>query len=776
MRSIGERPARAVLATFAKTKVARAARRESLCFINRYSDSSLVNALLNKQTHPVSPPPRHPHANMSAMSDGTGQATPNDPAKGGRSLDEALKTRIRETYAALRDSTPGFTTRRAQSQMIGVVSRALGTSGGVGVIEAPTGVGKSLGYLTAGVPIALAAGKKLVISTGTVALQAQLVERDIPAFLKATGITASVALAKGRTRYLCTRNVAELQGEAASQESMFGDEGALYERPLTPADTALATRLARLFTDSQWNGDLDAAPEQVSPTLRSRITTNAAGCAGRRCSYASQCPVLKARSNVREAQIVVTNHALLLSTLALGDNDNGQPLIAPPGQMLLVLDEGHHVAGVAIGQGAARLALDDMSRRTSRLQTLVAATYRMVDKDTISQLHPNEAIELAVNVSRQLKAFRDALDAAWTPDPAEREPQWRAPNGRLPRDWSPAIEALADDTRGLLNWVTAAAPLVNKSKQDDATKERVQRNLGMALEMVQAQYDLWAGWRREDPDGVPPMARWMTRDRDGDLVCHCSPVSAAQVLRQLLWQEVDSVVMTSATLTGGNGFTALAIDTGLPEHAETVSLGSPFDLAGQAQLVVPKFPVAPDDREGHPQEVARYLVRELDWGKGSMVLFTSRWKMEKVADLLPVTQRNRVLVQGEGNKSQIIGEHLRRIGAGEGSVLFGLNSFGEGLDLPGAACTTVVITQVPFAVPTDPQTATLSEWLESRGHNAFTLIAIPHALRMLTQFAGRLIRTSTDTGRVVILDSRLLTRRYGRQIIDALPPFARVIG
>lgn len=175
--------------------------------------------------------------------------------------------------------------------------------------------------------------------------------------------------------------------------------------------------------------------------------------------------------------------------------------------------------------------------------------------------------------------------------------------------------------------------------------------------------------------------------------------------------------------------------------------------------------------------MAKYLVRELDWNaKGSIVLFTSRWKMEKVADLMPLAQRNRVLVQGEGNKSQLITEHLRRIGAGEGSVLFGLNSFGEGLDLPGEACTTVVITQVPFAVPTDPQTSTLSEWLESRGHNAFNLIAIPHALRTLTQFAGRLIRSSSDHGRVIILDSRLLTRRYGKRIIDALPPFKRVIG
>lgn len=709
------------------------------------------------------------------MNDASPPGPDTPPSAPRRQLGEPLKAGIREAYARLQANTPGFSTRRAQSQMIGVVSRALATSGGIGVVEAPTGVGKSLGYLTAGVPIALAAKKKLVISTGTVALQSQLVERDIPAFLKATGLEASVALAKGRTRYLCTRNAAELHGEA-SQEAMFEDEQALYDRPLSPADAEIAHRLAKAYAERTWNGDLDEAPETVSVPLRLRITTPASGCAGRRCSYSAQCPVLKARSDVREAQVVVTNHALLLSALSLGDSDNGQPLIAPPADMLLVLDEGHHIAGVAIDQGAASLPLDDMARRTGRLQILIAAAYRAIDKEKIGNLLPNEAIELAARVGKLLKAFHAAVEQAWKPDPAEREPQWRAPNGRLPPDWMPAIEELGEDIRALLNWVHAAHGLVAKAKQDDSARERLQRSLGMALEMVEQQHALWSGWRREDNEGQPPMARWITLTRDGDLVCHCSPVSAAQVLRKLLWSEVDSVVMTSATLTGGGDFQAFAIDNGVPEHAELVALGSPFDLPNQAELVVPNFPATPEDREGHPKEVARYLVRELDWGKGSIVLFTSRWKMEKVADLLPLAQRNRVLVQGEGNKRQLIDEHLRRIGAGEGSVLFGLNSFGEGLDLPGEACTTVVITQVPFAVPTDPQTATLGEWMESRGLNPFNLIAIPHALRTLTQFAGRLIRSSSDHGRVIILDSRLLTRRYGRRIIDALPPFKRVIG
>jgi len=692
-----------------------------------------------------------------------------------RALNDELKAGIRDAYAKLQANTPGFSTRRSQSQMIGVVSRALSHSGGVGVVEAPTGVGKSLGYLTAGVPIALATKKKLVISTGTVALQSQLVERDIPNFLKATGIEATVALAKGRTRYLCTRNAAEAHGDGA-QEGMFEDEQPLFDRPLAPIEMDLAQSLSKAFLEGRWNGDLDNAPETISNTLRSRITTPASGCAGRKCAYAAQCAVLRSRNTVREAQIVVTNHALLLSALSIGESDNGQPLIAPPSDMLLVLDEGHHIGNVAIDQGAASLALDEMAKRTGRLQILIAAAYRAVDKDKLGNLLPNEAIEVAAKVSKQLKAFRDVIDRSWRPDPSAQEPMWRAPNGRLPEIWMPDIEAIADDTRALFNWAHAALTQVAKGKPEDAARERLQRNLGMALEMIEQQHNLWTGWRREDKDGQPPTARWITLSRDGDLVLHGSPVSAANVLRQLLWDEVDSVVMTSATLTGGGDFQALAIDNGIPAEAEMVSLASPFDLPNQAQLIVPAFPVTPDDKEGHPKEIAKYLVKELDWGKSSIVLFTSRWKMEKVAELMPAAQRKQVLVQGETAKQKMIDEHLRRTSAGEGSVLFGLNSFGEGLDLPGEACTTVVITQVPFAVPTDPQTSTLSEWFESRGLNAFNLIAIPHALRTLTQFSGRLIRTSTDTGRVIILDSRLLTRRYGKRIIDSLPPFKRVIG
>lgn len=698
-----------------------------------------------------------------------------DAGAGRNGLDEELQERIRAVWQGLRERVPGFTPRRAQNEMIAAVARALATSGNVAAVEAPTGVGKSLAYLAAGVPIALAREKKLVVSTGTVALQAQLVERDLPAFLAATGIEAAVAIAKGRPRYLCPRNLAELLGGAA-QESLLPDRDGLGVSPLGAGDIECARRLDRAWSEGQWDGDLDRAPEPLSAALRGRITTTAAACTGRQCRYFASCPLMLARARVREADIVVTNHALLLAALALGDEDGGLPLIAPPGDMLLVVDEAHHLPRVAIDQGAAWLPLRAMATRMKAMLALVGAVGGACKGETLAGQTPQQVQALIEEVASGLKGFHELVNPALAPTADNRDPLWRAPGGCLPEDWRPMITQLAEATRLLGLWFAAARLRIGKLAAEDPRLDGLVRNVGLAHDLVQQQIALWQSWQGEDAVGEPPVARWLSAGREGDCACHASPVAAGQVLRALLWSRVDAVLLTSATLSDGGDFRSFARDVALPAHAETMKLDSPFDLPRLAELVVPRFPAEPNDREGHPRAVADFLQKELDWARGSLVLFTSRWKMEMVAGLLAPRRRLRVLVQGEGNKSDLIAEHLRRVEAGEGSVLFGLNSFGEGLDLPGAACTTVVITQVPFAVPTDPQTATLGEWVEGQGRSAFGEVAIPHALRMLTQFAGRLIRGPEDTGRIVILDSRLLTKGYGRRILDALPPFRRVLG
>jgi ATP-dependent DNA helicase DinG len=297
----------------------------------------------------------------------------------------------------------------------------------------------------------------------------------------------------------------------------------------------------------------------------------------------------------------------------------------------------------------------------------------------------------------------------------------------------------------------------------------------MALERIDRQVRTWQAWAGEDSEHAPPLARWVTLARDQQLVCHASAVSAGALLRNILWDNASAVVMTSATLSVGGNFRGFADAVGLPDDALTASLPSPFDLSAQARLEIPALSALPDAREQHSQEVTDWLADNLDWEAGNLVLFTSRAKLERVLQRLPIEKVRKVRAQGSLSKAQLIAEHIAAVEAGKGSTLFGLASFGEGLDLPGKLCETVVITQLPFAVPTDPVGATYAEWLESRGRNPFIEVAVPEATRLLIQYCGRLIRSETDRGRIVLLDRRVITRQYGSQMLKALPPFQRVI-
>lgn len=691
-----------------------------------------------------------------------------------RQLTESLREKIRSTYSHLQSNTTGFIVRRPQSQMIGIASRALATTSGVALIEAGTGVGKSLGYLTAGVPVALATGRKLVLSTGTVALQSQLYDRDLPAFLRATGTQATIALLKGRARYFCPNKAVGSAFSAA--EDMFGDIGPTFDAPLSKSDQAVIEQLAEAFDAGRWNGDLDSPPLPVSVAVRPHVTTNASGCLGRKCPFVGECPALRARKTAQEAQIVVVNHALLLAALAIG-SDSQEPLLCDPEKMLLVVDEGHHLPAVAVETGAAAVALGSAIKRLVKLPPVLGRVFATLESRTLGGFEPSMVGEMVTNYSKELRALKTEIEVAWTPAPGEREPMWRASNGQLPESWIHHCNMLKASSEDLHKMLAAAAAALGKSsKVPEADRAKLVVAVGQFEEALSTQLLLWRTWAGEDQPGEPPYARWLTLSKDADIVCHCSPSSASKLLRNLVWNQVDSTVVTSATISAGGDFGTIAAEMGVPSDAEMVSLPSPFDLQNQAKLIVPRMRCLPQDKDGHTREVAQYLAAQLKDGTGNLVLFTSKARMREVLDLLPAPLAAKVLVQGQEPLQQLVKRHVERIDRGEGSFLFGMNSLGEGVDLKGRYCTHVFITSLTFPVPTDPILATLSEWYESRRMNSFAKLSVPHAIRVLTQFAGRLIRTASDTGEIHILDSRLLTKRYGATILNALPPFGRQLG
>ena len=695
-------------------------------------------------------------------------------------LTDALKDNIRDSYARVKDGLPGFRARSAQLRMIAEVAKALSQPAGAAVIEAPTGTGKSMAYLVAGVEVAKALKKKLLIATATVALQEQLVERDIPLYLKLNGGEAKVALAKGRGRYLCPRNLRMAAGSLGDNSQMglgFDADLALWSKPPAERDKLVMRKLTDAFDRNEWNGDMDAAPETPGDMLRAMITTSAGGCTGRRCGYFMICPFFAARRAVADADIIVANQDLVLSdlTLSSGDESWGGVFLPKPEETLYVFDEAHHMPNKTIDRGASDVSLGHAVRQISRLGRQVHAAYSLTDKELIGKLRLDVGDEKLQELSDALEGLEKEIRQSWLPDPGETEPMYRGSLGQLPEQWVHHATLLYIATSEIQRWLTAVRRTVTEMSEGGPTQEALSRELGMALERIDRQVRTWRAWSSDDPEHAPPLARWVTLSGDQQLVCHASAVSAGALLRHILWDNASAAVMTSATLSAGGNFRGFADAVGLPDEAVTISLPSPFDLSAQARLEVPAFSALPDAREQHAQEVTDWLAEHLDWDAGNLVLFTSRAKLERVLQRLPIDKVRKVRAQGSLGKTQLIAEHTAAIEAGKGSTLFGLASFGEGLDLPGKLCETVVITQLPFAVPTDPVGATYAEWLESRGRNPFIEVAVPEATRLLTQYCGRLIRSETDRGRIVLLDRRVVTRQYGSQMLKALPPFQRVI-
>jgi ATP-dependent DNA helicase DinG len=695
-------------------------------------------------------------------------------------LDDATKDAIRAAYARLKDGLPGFRPRAAQGKMIAEVAKALAQEGGAVAIEAPTGTGKSMAYLIAGHEVARAQKKKLLIATATVALQEQLVERDIPLYLKLDGRPAKVALAKGMGRYLCLRNLRMAAGGLAEPAQLglgLDNDLALWAKPPAERDKQALNRLAAAFDRNEWDGDMDRAPVPVGDLLRPMVTTTSGGCTGRRCAQFMVCPLFAARRAIGDADIVVANQDLVLADLTMpsGQDGFGGVILPKPEETLYVFDEAHHVPGKAVDRGASEVYMTAAVRQLSRLGRQVHAAYSLTDKEVLGKLALDAGDAKLQELSDALEELEKAIRLAWLPAPDEIEPVYRGSLGQLPEAWVEQARLLELLTGEVQRWLAAVRRAVVEMSEGGPTQEALSRELGIALERIGTQLDTWRAWSHEDGDDAPPLARWVTLSGDRQLVCHASAVSAAGLLRQVLWGNASAVVMTSATLSAGGNFRGFADAVGLPDDAVTLSLPSPFDLAAQARLEVPLMRALPDAREEHAQEISDWLAAHLDWDAGNLVLFTSRAKLDRVLQLLPIDKVRRVRAQGSLGKAQLIAEHVADVEAGKGGTLFGLASFGEGLDLPGKLCETVVITQLPFAVPTDPVGATYAEWLESRGRNPFIEVSVPEATRLLTQYCGRLIRNENDTGRIVLLDRRVVTKRYGAGMLRALPPFRRVI-
>lgn len=722
-------------------------------------------------------------------------------------LTEDIKQQIQQSYRDVLYGK-GVRARYGQRLMIAEIARYMGditdndgqrtSAPSACVVEAGTGTGKTLAYLIAAIPVAKALGKTLVISTATVALQDQIVLKDLPDLKKHSQLDFTWTLAKGRGRYLCMSRL-----EARLHDEGHGDSDTM---PLflldghddDPSDSrAFFEQMLARYGSREWDGDRDHWPEQIPDETWRQVTTDHRQCTNRHCSYFDSCAFFDARRDLDDADVVVANHDLVLADLALG----GGAILPEPENALFIFDEAHHLPDKALNHFAASVPLNATRQWLKQLSQALVKMQPFLAPGTQAMKTIDRISTAARDVDLALASVYDEAEqnTGWEFNEERRTAQWRYPEGELPE----TLAALAADARvataGLVRHLGALADEL-QAAFDDRKEHEIDRETAEAWYPVigafhsrsEEQLRLWAAWCDQPPtktesqdteDGQsravtsPPPARWAVRqrwDHAEDITLYSSPVLADNLLYSRLWSRAYGAVLTSATLTALGRFDRLRARAGLPEASRYLVVPSSFRYADMATIEIPAMRAMPTD-DAFTDALVERLPKLWAGEKATLVLFTARRQMQQVRDALAPEFPDLILTQDDMAKGEVLRQHCERVDNGKASVLFGVASFAEGIDLPGKYLHHVVITRLPFSVPDDPIEASLAEWVSQRGGNPFMEITVPDASVKLVQAVGRLLRTEEDTGRVTILDRRIVARRYGQLLLDALPPFRRVI-
>jgi len=701
-------------------------------------------------------------------------------------LDPVAVARLLAEAGPLAKVVGGFEDRPAQRDMAAYIADVY-NDGGVALLEAGTGVGKSFAYLVPALLWAQANGERTVVSTNTINLQEQLVGKDLPILAPALATPdhqPSFALLKGWRNYLC---LARLEQARGAQQALFeSDRG---------AELASIAAWAGHTADGSLADLVDAPTDEVWDAVAAESDL----CTRNRCPHFERCFVFQARRRAAEADVVVVNHHLLASDLAVRlAADNWLEAAVLPPYRRLILDEAHHLEDVAAMHLGAQVSQLGVQRLFGRLERggrglLPALHAELTARHDLLSAASRDLLE-----QRLLDALRAARRAA--------EDLFARLAGRLEREagsgarlvlrlteafaddpvWPEGLEVALDNLLvafgSLRDGVETIADRLSLQDPADRPAALIGEMRGVVRRLDLAAKALTAALRPGRDAAGGTAVRWMERrgKRAANLALAAVPLDLASILKEALFDRVETAVLTSATLATGGDFAFLEerLGLGLPPGRVSVReiLPSPFDFARQCLFGIPTdVPEPRDDAQGHDAAVARVLLDLARASDGGVFgLFTSHSALRRAAESLraPAAGRWPLLVQGEDQRDRL----LRRFRESGCAILLGTDSFWEGVDVPGRALRVLVLAKLPFKVPSEPLTAARVERLEQQGQDGFTHYLVPHAALKLKQGFGRLIRSRSDVGAVILLDRRVVTKRYGARVLEGLPLAERVVG
>ncbi len=647
------------------------------------------------------------------------------------SLGSDFVERVRGIFAeeGLLAKARNFEYRPQQQAMAAAIAQALEEERHL-VVEAGTGVGKSLAYLIPATLFAVEKKKKAIISTHTINLQEQLLHKDIPIVKKILPIEFEAALMKGRQNYVCPRR---LHRAVQSANDLFNTS--------EQAELARIADWARTTTD----GTLSDLPVEPEPKVWTQVCSEAHICTAKTCGQNPRCFFQQARRRLQSADVVVINHTLFFMLLgSLEEQAEREEGYLFPNDFL-ILDEAHTLEQTAqrqIGIGISQYGL------RSTIQRLYNARSK---KGLFTVTRDAAGVRLAASLVDEADRFFNTID--------ERANFKKGRECRVRE-----TDFVEDQITGRLAALQARIIEVARQSDDEQIKSELQE-LGRRIRDTREGISIFLQQSADD------YVYWVERTGKAaqSITLNAAPIDVAPVLRRMLFREDATSVLTSATLAVGRPDLAYFRNRIGATEAEPLQLGSPFDFEKQMQLfVVRKMPDPRDD--GYAAALARWVAHFVGETAGrAFVLFTSYRMMQQLAEEMDeffVRQKMNLLVQGKGApRSQLLDQFKNT----PRSVLFGTDSFWMGVDVPGDALSNVIITRLPFAVPDHPLIEAKLELIEARGGDAFTEYSLPEAILKFRQGVGRLIRTKSDRGIVVILDNRIVTKIYGRAFLRALP-------